>query len=94
MNDPAGKASSREGELLAQGWSRQFLASGSRLKDAKESYEAVGLEVHLELAQQADLACSGCQAPQPSDTVEGWYVIYTRPRSKSKTASKQDDYLW
>jgi len=94
MNDPAGKAGSKEGELLAQGWSRQFLASGSRLKDAMESYEAVGLEVHLELAQQADLACSECQRPQPSDTVEGWYVIYTRPRSKSKNASKKDDDLW
>lgn len=52
------------------------------LKDAKESYEAVGLEVHLELAHQADLACSECQPPQPSDTVEGWYVTTLAPSPK------------
>lgn len=96
MNAPAGtkKGRGRESELLEQGWSRQFFASGSRLKDAIDSYEAIGLEVHLELAQQTDLACSECQPPQPSDTVEGWYVIYTRPRSKSKNASRKDDDLW
>jgi hypothetical protein len=94
MNDPAGKASSREGELLAQGWSRQFLTSGSRLKDAKESYEAVGLEVHLELAQTKDLACSECQPPQPSATVEGWYVIYTRPKPEGECAAGRDEDLW
>jgi len=50
--------SKRQSELLEQGWTRQFLASGTRLQEAKESYLSLGFDVHLELAQQEDLACS------------------------------------
>lgn len=70
--------SKREGELREAGWSKQFLASGARLQEAKESYASLGFDVHLEVAQAEDLACSECQPPHPSATVEGWYVIYTR----------------
>jgi hypothetical protein len=67
---PAPK-SKRQSELLAQGWSKQFLASGAGLQDAKESYLSLRFDVHLEPAQQEDLACSGCEPPQPTATVQG-----------------------
>ncbi len=86
--------SKREGELLEQGWSRQFLASGARLQEAKESYLSLGFDVHLEAAQQEDLACSECQPPQPSATVEGWYVIYTRRMREQDSSPTQEDELW
>jgi len=80
--------------LLEQGWTRQFLASGTRLQEAKESYLSLGFDVHLELAQQEDLACSECQPPQPSATMEGWYVIYTRPKQGRDNIPNQEDELW
>jgi hypothetical protein len=83
-----------EADLLEQGWTKQFLASGSRLEEAISSYKSIALEVHLELAQTKDLACSECQPPQPSATVEGWYVIYTRPRPETERAGGQDEDLW
>ncbi len=86
--------SKREGELLEQGWSRQFLASGARLQEAKESYLSLGFDVHLEAAQQEDLACSECQPPQPSSTLEGWYVIYTRRKQAGDNMASQEDELW
>jgi hypothetical protein len=86
--------SNREGELLEQGWTKQFLASGVRLQEARESYVSVGFDVHLEPAETKDLACSGCQPPQPSATVEGWYVIYTRPRQTGERIPSEEDELW
>jgi hypothetical protein len=83
-----------EEELLKQGWTKQFLASGSRLEEANASYASIGLEVHLEPAQAKDLACSECQPPQPSATVEGWYVIYTRPKDGAESAPNETDELW
>jgi len=95
MNTPVSRENARgEDELVKQGWTKQFLASGSRLQEASESYASIGLEVHLEPAQAKDLACSECQPPQPSATVEGWYVIYTRPRPEAKGACRQDEDLW
>ncbi len=85
--------SKRQSELLKQGWTRQFLASGTRLQEAKESYLSLGFDVHLELAQQEDLACSECQPPQPSATVEGWYVIYTRPKQERDNIPNREDEL-
>ena len=82
-----------EGELLEQGWTRQFLASGTRLREATESYASLGFEVRLEPAQAKDLACSECQPPEPSATIEGWYVIYTRPRPKGESIHREDE-LW
>lgn len=83
-----------EEELVKQGWTKQFLASGSRLEEASASYASIGLEVHLEPAQAKDLACSECQPPQPSATVEGWYVIYTRPKNGAESAPNEMDELW
>ncbi len=95
MNAPAPIENARgEEKLVKQGWIRQFLAGGSRLQEACASYASIGLEVHLEPAQAKDLACSECQPPQPSATVEGWYVIYTRPRRGEGGGPTQDDELW
>ena len=85
---------SREDELLQQGWTKRFLASGSRLKEATESYESMGLEVHLEPARDEDLACSECHIDQPPTTIEGWYVIFTRPRPGAVDAGRKDEDLW
>jgi len=82
-----------EDELFKQGWTKQFLASGTRLQEATESYASLGFDVHLESAQAKDLACSECQPPQPSATVEGWYVIYTRLRPDSES-TREEDELW
>lgn len=84
---------SREEDLAKQGWSRQFLAGGPRLQEAAQLYESMGLEVHLEPARAEDLACPECRPPQPSATVEGWYVIYTRP-SRRTAGGGADDELW
>lgn len=95
MNAPAPIVNPRgEEELLKQGWTKQFLASGSRLEEASASYASIGLDVHLEPAQAKDLACSECQPPQPSATVEGWYLIYTRPKPAAECAGRQDEDLW
>jgi len=86
------RQSKSELELLERGWTKQFLASGTRLQEAKESYVSLGFEVHLELARTEDLACSECQPPHPSAAFEGWYVIYTRrKRSGEKMASQEDE---
>ena len=94
MKTLAAEEARGEDELLKQGWTKQFLASGSRLEEAISSYKSIGLEVHLELAQAKDLACSECQPPQPSATVEGWYVIYTRPINGAERAPSEMDDLW
>jgi len=79
---------------VKQGWTKQFLASGSRLQEASASYAPIGLAVHLEPAQAKNLACSECQPPQPSATVEGWYVIYTRPKNDAEREPNEMDELW
>lgn len=91
---PPVKRASREEELLKQGWTKQFLASGPRLHEATELYESIGLEVHQEPAGADDLACSECRIEQPSAAIEGWHVIYTRPREKAKDASSDEEELW
>ena len=63
-------------------------------EEAISLYKSIGLEVHLEPAQAKDLACSECQSPQPSATVEGWYVIYTRPKVGAESAPDETDELW
>jgi hypothetical protein len=93
MKAPVHENARRRG-IAETGLDQQFLASGSRLQEASATYASIGLEVHLEPAQAKDLACSECQAPQPSATVEGWYVIYTRPRPEAERAGRQDEDLW
>ena len=94
MKPISAEKTSREDELLKQGWTRRFFASGSRLQETAEFYKSMALEVHLEPARAEDLACSECHPQQPSTTIEGWYVIYTRPGEGAGEGSKQDEEMW
>ena len=90
--------SPREEELLKEGWTKQFSASGSRLQEAAELYESMGLEVHFEPVREEDLGCSECLSG-PSGLLSDCSVIYTRPIEKKKgkqtpDTHKQDDDLW
>ncbi|MBI4524465.1 MAG: hypothetical protein HY695_11725 [Deltaproteobacteria bacterium] len=82
-----------EQELISQGWTKQFFASGSRLQESAKLYESMGFEVLLRPARAADLGCSQCNIEDFRDTDSGFYVIYTRP-GKDKEASKPEDDLW
>ncbi len=67
---------SREEELRAQGWTRQFLADEPRLSEAVELYRSLGLEVHLEpLPPEGEGECRSCLEADPGR----FRVIYTRP---------------
>jgi hypothetical protein len=98
--DPMNNSSSteepnRDNVLLKAGWNKQFVASGARLQEAIEVYEASGFEVHLEAAQVGDLACPECAAPPSFGApIQGWSVIYTRPRQISDEAPGRKEDLW
>jgi len=94
MQNPIQSEESTAEEELLNRWTKQFLASGARLREATESYESLGFEVHLKPAQAKDLACSECQPPQPSATLEGWYVIYTRRKQERDSSPTEEDELW
>jgi hypothetical protein len=79
---------------VKESWTKQFLTSGARLAEASASYASIGLEVHLEPAQAKDLACSEGEPPRPLATVEGWYVIYTRPKPEEERGTAEDEDLW
>ena len=86
-------------ELQKEGWTKQFFASGTRLREATELYESMELEVHLEPVRAEDLGCQACHLPKPCETVDVSYVIYTRPREnteqkKSPDKNRQKDELW
>ena len=91
------KKSSREEELVNQGWTKQFCATGSRIQEAAELYESMGLEVLLEPLRIEDLGCSQCfQAP--SGSVGDCFVIYTRPQADRENSPpggrKSEEDLW
>ncbi|OGQ82163.1 MAG: hypothetical protein A3F90_09980 [Deltaproteobacteria bacterium RIFCSPLOWO2_12_FULL_60_19] len=85
---------SREAELAKQGWTKRFSASGSRLEETAEFYKATGFEVHLEPARAEDFACPECHPQSPASTIEGYYVIYTRPQRGAGGGPTPDDELW
>lgn len=67
---------SRDEELRAQGWTRQFLADEPRLSEAVDLYRSLGLEVHLEPLSPAE--GGECRSCLEAD-LERFRVIYTRP---------------
>ncbi len=71
--------------LLASGWTRRFVAEPSRCDEAKELYEALGLEVHLEsLAPETPYPeCADCQLA----ACMTYQVIYTRPKSTTRISN-------
>lgn len=79
-----------ERELIKEGWTKQFFASGSRLQEATELYKSMGLEVHLKPMQAEDFGCSQCHLPEPPDAIDNCYVIYTRPRAKTDEKGSPD----
>ncbi len=80
--------------MESEKWTKQFLTSGLRLREATELYESMGFEVRLEPATVEDLACSGCQPQHPAGTIKDWYVIYTRPRHTAEDGCEQEEELW
>jgi len=66
-----------EAELIAEGWTRRFVAAPVRLKESIELYESMGYEVHLEPLTPEDLQaeCEDCRL-----AVALFRVIYTRRR--------------
>ena len=70
------KMGKREEELKKEGWERQFTYDEPRLSEAKELYESMGLEVHLEPATKEELGgeCSECFG----DDTGKYKTIYTR----------------
>lgn len=74
--------------LLAEGWTRQNVASGPRLSEALELYENLGLETLLipvlqECAAHGEGgACTACFAAD--ENPDRYKVIYTRPKRKSE----------
>lgn len=65
-----------EAELIAEGWTRRFVAAPVRLKESIELYQSMGYEVHLEPLTPEDLQaeCEDCRL-----AVALFRVIYTRP---------------
>lgn len=70
------------------------MASGSRLEETAEYYKSMGLEVHLEPARAEDFSCPECHSKQPPVTIQGCYVLYTRPRRGGVAGNRQDEDLW
>jgi hypothetical protein len=78
----AEETKSREEELMAQGWDRQFNTDEPRLSEAVEMYEEMGLEVHLEPVV-VDPNSEACQICFEKDC--GRYkTIWTRPKGESR----------
>ncbi len=71
----------RESQLLAKGWTRQFMANEPRLSEAVEEYKRLGFEVHLEPVDPRACASSGeCTICfQEPEVAEQFKIIFTRP---------------
>lgn len=78
----AEKKITREEDLLAQGWIRQFNTDEPRLSEAVEMYEEMGLEVHLEPVV-IDPESEVCQMCFEQDC-DRYKTIWTRPRGESR----------
>jgi hypothetical protein len=86
---------SPEAILLKEGWTKQFLADGARLKEAVEFYQSMDFDVHLQPARAEDLGCSQCHVDPSSKIVEGSYVIYVRPSQAAGAKQRRPkEELW
>jgi len=68
---------SREKELEAQGWAKQFTTAEPRLSEVVELYKSLGFEVHLEpiTPGEVDGACQQCILAECA-----YQTIYTRKK--------------
>ncbi len=78
----AGKKMTREEELVAEGWTRQFNTDEPRLSEAVEMYQEMGLEVHLEPVV-IDPDSPECQMCYEQDC-DRYKTIWTRPKGESR----------
>ena len=69
-------------ELLADGWTRQFNTDEPRLSEAVETYQQMGLEVHLEPVI-VDPDSETCQMCFEQDC-DRYKTIWTRPSGQSR----------
>jgi hypothetical protein len=70
-------ASNLADKLKSEGWTEQFTASGPRLQEAVENYEALGLEVKTVPIRELELeGCTEC-FDDPNDQT---MMIFTRKR--------------
>jgi hypothetical protein len=78
----AGAAQSREEELVARGWTKQFRTDEPRLSEAVEMYKEMGLEVRLEpvVFDPNSEECQKCFEQEP----ERYKIIWTRPQGESQ----------
>jgi hypothetical protein len=71
--------STREEQLKAEGWIRQFVTEEPRLSEAVELYKSLGNEVLLEPVTMDDLEeCGVCFA----GSTDRYKLIYTRSLKK------------
>jgi hypothetical protein len=71
-----------DAELLAQGWTRQFITDEPRLSEAVEMYEEMGLEVLLEKVV-IDPDSETCQICFEQDR-DRYKTIWTRPKGEAQ----------
>jgi hypothetical protein len=70
-------ASSREEQLLAEGWKKQSTLDESRLSEAVQTYKEIGFEVTLvSFDPEQESSCTMCM----QNTPEKYQTIFTRPR--------------
>jgi hypothetical protein len=78
----AEKKITREEELLARGWTRQFNTDEPRLSEAVGMYQEMGLEVRLEPVV-IDPESEVCQMCFEQDC-DRYKTIWTRPKGESR----------
>lgn len=76
---PEGDGVGGDPEILAQGWTRRFLAEGARVEEATQLYLSMGLDVRAEVPSPAELgpSCAGCAEA----LCRAYRMIYTRKRN-------------
>jgi hypothetical protein len=75
-------ATTPEGLLVAEGWTRQFNTDEPRLSEAVQVYEEMGLEVHLEPVV-VDPESDTCQMCFEQDN-HRYKTIWTKPKGESR----------
>ncbi len=78
------ESEARAETLAAGGWMRRFVAEPDRCSEAKDLYESLGLEVHLEslAPETAFPECADCHFA----ACLTYKVVYTRPRVETDLA--------
>jgi hypothetical protein len=64
--------------LIADGWTRRYLADAARAEEARELYASLGLEVLLRAPEPSQVRAE-CQACEPT-VCRDHFLVYTRRR--------------